>query len=373
MTKDLCDNYDLAHLNNKEWQSFSVFLKKEIDEHYKKSNVKYKKFIEKLQKDKSYPFSQSELTSFSLSVDLFNQSAFIIEDDLNILETGINNRRLIYSLLRKVIDDGNISFIIEHVMGLSKESKEKLMDLLDKTNLEAVVNYASTIAQKEQTLELLNKITVCELDKHIEQYKEITKLLSRNMWLFGEQYTDTIAKAPDEDICRVLDQLFKSNISYKPQKRNNNVLKDCKPKVKSLPAMAFYSERKLSADMKEVLCIVMLAPSIEVNQHDLAQIDNYIYQLETNNTIVKDGVKFNFYFIVSVLGNFAKSQLSSSNLNSSESSLYKKVSQNGNDIKAYLIEWRQLVKCNKEKLSYASYVTKDESNGCGIYFYARIL
>ena len=354
LTKDFCDNYDLAHLNNKEWQSFSVFLKKEIDEHYKKGNVKYRKFIEKLQKDKSYPYSQSELTSFSLSVDLFNQSAFIIEDDLKILESGINNKRLIYSLLRKVIDDGNFSFIIEHVMGLSKESKEKLMDLLDKTNLEAVVNYASTIAQKEQTLELLNKITVCELDKHIEQYKEITKLLSRNMWLFGEQYTDTIAKAPDEDICRVLDQLFKSNISYKPQKRNNNVLKDCKPKVKSLPAMAFYSERKLSADMKEVLCIVMLAPSIEVNQHDLAQIDNYIYRLETDNTIVKDGVKFSFYFIVSVLGNFAKSQLNSSNLNSREPSLYKKVSQNGNDIKAYLIEWRQLVKCNKEKLSYAS-------------------
>lgn len=164
------------------------------------------------------------MTSLSLSVDLFNQSAFIIEDDLNILETGINNKRLIYSLLRKVIDDGNFSFIIEHVMGLSKESKEKLIDLLDKTNLEAVVNYASTIAQKEQTLELLNKITVSELGKHSEQYKEISKLLSRNMWLFGEQYTDTIAKEPDEDTCRVLDQLFKSNISYKPQKKYNNVL-----------------------------------------------------------------------------------------------------------------------------------------------------
>ena len=102
------------------------------------------------------------------------------------------------------------------------------------------------------------------------------------MWLFGEQYTDTIAKAPDEDICRVLDQLFKSNISYKPQKKYNNVLESCKPKVKSLPAMAFYSERKLSADMKEILCVVMLAPSIEVSQHDLAQIDSYIYQLETD-------------------------------------------------------------------------------------------
>lgn len=132
------------------------------------------------------------------------------------------------------------------------------------------------------------------------------------------------------------------------------MLEGCKPKVKSLSAMAFYSERKLAADYKEVLCVVMLAPSIEVNQYDLAQIDNYIYQLEKDNTIVKDGVRFSIHFIVSVLGDFAKSQLNSSNLNSSEPFLYKKISQNGNDIKAYLIEWRQLVKCNKEKLSYAS-------------------
>lgn len=354
LTRDFCDNYDLAHLNNKEWQSFSIFLKKEIDEHYKKDNVKFTKFIEKLQQDKSYPYSQAEMTRHSLSIDLFNQSAFIIEDDLKILETGINNKKLIYSLLRKVIDDGNVSFIIEHVMGLSKESKEKLMGLLDKTNLEAVVNYASSIAQKEQTLEMLNKITVSELNKHTEQYKEISKLLSRNMWLFGEQYTDTIAKEPDEDICRVLDQLFKINISYKSQKKYNHVLEGCKPKVKSLSAMAFCSERKLAADYKEVLCVVMLAPSIEVNQYDLAQIDNYIYQLEKDNTIVKDGVRFSIHFIVSVLGDFAKSQLNSSNLISSEPFLYKKISQNGNDIKAYLIEWRQLVKCNKEKLSYAS-------------------
>ena len=135
-------------MNNKEWISFSTFLKEEIDEHYKKDNVKYKKFLEKLQNDKSYPFTVTEVKNNSLSVDLFNQSAFIIEDDLNILETGDNNKRLIYTLLRKVIDNGNISFIIEHVMGLSVDSKAKLIELLDKTNLEAVVNYTSSLASK---------------------------------------------------------------------------------------------------------------------------------------------------------------------------------------------------------------------------------
>lgn len=355
ITRDFCDNYELVHLSNKEWISFSSFLKKEIDEHYKKGNVKYTKFLEKLQKDKSYPFTISEIESNSLSVNLFNQSAFIIEDDLKILETGTNNKSLIYTLLRKVIDDGNISFIIEHVMGLSSDSKAKLIELLDKTNLEAVVNYTSSLAKMEQTLEMLNKITVCEVDKHTEQFADISVLLSRNMWLFGEQYMGTIAIEPEEDICRVLDKLFKMYISYKPQKKKyDNQIEECKRKVKSLSSMAFYSERKLAGNEKDILCVVMLAPSIKANQYDLAQIDNYIYHLEKDNTIVKEGVRFRIYFMVSMLADFAKSQINFSSINDREPFLYKCRNQNGNDIKAYLLEWKQLVKYNKELLAYAS-------------------
>lgn len=354
LTRDFCDNYELVHLNNKEWLSFSTFLKKEIDEHYKKDNVKYKRFLEKLQNDKSYPFTLAEIENNSLSVDLFNQSAFIIEDDLKILETGTNNKSLIYTLLRKVIDDGNISFIIEHVMGLSAESKEKLIDLLDRTNLEAVVNYTSSLAKMEHALEMLNKITVCEVDKHTEQFADISLLLSKNMWLFGEQYMGTIAIEPEEDICRVLDGLFKTYISYKPQKKYDNIVDECKRKVKSLSSMAFSSERKLSSNEKEILCVVVLAPSIKANQYDLAQIDNYIYQLEKDNTIVKEGVKFRIYFMVSILADFAKSQMNTSTVNNIEPFLYRYRNQNGNDIRAYLLEWKQLIKDNKEKLSYAS-------------------
>ena len=289
-----------------------------------------------------------------MSVDLFNQSAFIIEDDIKVLETGNNNKSLIYSLLRKVIDDGNICFIIEHVMGLSKESKDKLVALLDKTNLEAVINYTSSIAKMEQTLDVLNKITVSEIDKHTDLFEDIIKLISRNMWLFGEQYINSIASDPDEETCRVLNRLFNSYIDYKPQKKNGNVLESCKRKVKSLSAKAFYSERKLTINEKDVLCVIMLAPSVKVEQYDLQQIDNYIYQLEKDNTIVKDGVRFRIYFVVSMLSDYAKSQLNSSNEDIRDPFMYKSRNQNGNDIKAYLMEWRQLVKYNKDRLCYAS-------------------
>lgn len=353
LTRDFCDNYELIHLNNKEWKSFSTFLKREIDDHYKKDNVKFKRFLEKLQSDKSYPFTITEIEKNSLSVDLFNQSAFILEDDLKILETGTNNKSLIYTLLRKVIDDGNVSFIIEHVMGLSADSKAKLIDLLDKTNLEAVVNYTSSLAKMEQALEMLNSITVCEVDKHTEQFADISMLLSKNMWLFGEQYIGTIVINSEEDIRRVLDELFKKYLSYKPQKKYDNLIEDCKRRVKSLRSMDFYSERRLAGNEKEILCVLMLAPSIKASQYDLAQIDNYIYRLEKDNTIVKEGVRFRIYFIVSMLADFAKSQMNSST-NDGEPFLYKCRNLNGNDIKAYLLEWKQLVKYNKEQLFYAS-------------------
>lgn len=355
LTRDFCDNYELVHLNNKEWVSFSVFLKKEIDKHYKQNNIKYSVFLEKLKKDENYPFAFSEIENNSLSVDLFNQAAFVIEDDLRILETKSNNKKIVYALLRKVIEDGNISFIIEHVMGLSVESRAKLIELLDKTNLEAVVNYTSSLARMEQTLEMLNKITVCEVEKHTEQFADISILLSRNMWLFGNQYMGMIAIEPEEDICRVLDNIFRKYINYKPQpKKYDNEIEGCKRKVKSLSSMAFYSEKKLASNEKEILCVVMFAPSIKVNQYDLAQIDNYIYQLEKDNTIVKEGVRFRIYFIVSMLADFSKSQMSSSLTKDKENFLYKCSYLNGNDIKAYLLEWKQLVKYNKDMLTYAS-------------------
>ena len=118
--------------------------------------------------------------------------------------------------------------------------------------------------------------------------------------------------------------------------------------------MAFYSERRLAANEKDILCVVMLAPSIKANQYDLAQIDNYIYQLEKDNTIVKEGVRFRIYFVVSMLADFAKSQMASSSTNDNEPFLYKCRNQIGNDIKAFLLEWKQLVKNNKELLAYAS-------------------
>ena len=59
--------------------------------------------------------------------------------------------------MRKVIDDGNISFIIEHIMGLSKQSQTQLIGLLDKTNLEEVISFSTQITNKTAVIGTIRK------------------------------------------------------------------------------------------------------------------------------------------------------------------------------------------------------------------------
>lgn len=79
-------------------------------------------------------------------------------------------------------------------------------------------------------------------------------------------------------------------------------------------------------------------------------------QMSTNARLI-DKVLTNIvilFFVVSMLDDFAKSQLNFSVTNEKEPFLYKYSNQNGNDIKAYLLEWKQFVRYNKEILYYAS-------------------
>ena len=62
-------------------------------------------------------------------------------------------------------------------MGLSKQSQTQLIGLLDKTNLEEVISFSTQITNKLQSLELLEKIVLSEIEKHIDLYQEVSKTI----------------------------------------------------------------------------------------------------------------------------------------------------------------------------------------------------
>lgn len=307
LTRDFIDSCALGDLN-KEWQKFAQFLKFTIDDYYKKNNSKYTSFIKKLKTDKYYPYTPEESSSGSLSSNFFEQSAFIVEEDLKLLNNDNSNRALIYLLLRKVIDDGNISFIIEHIMGLSKQSQTQLIGLLDKTNLEEVISFSTQITNKLQSLELLEKIVLSEIEKHIDLYQEVSKTIFRNSWLMGEEYSNSIPMPPQQYIIDILENLFATYIPIKAN-RKTNIVEGCKTSVKKLTSQITYNERRLDYGKKEISAIVILAPSIQVSQYETSCIDSFLYALGNNNGYSKEKIVFKIYFIASRLDDFARQRI----------------------------------------------------------------
>ncbi|WP_300879444.1 ATP-binding protein [uncultured Duncaniella sp.] len=351
LKQDFIETCALGELN-KEWQRFAQFLKESIDDFYKKNNTKYKTFIQKLKSDKAYPFSSHEPSS-TLATDFFEQSAFILEEDLNLLSSNDENRTLIYLLLRKVIEDGNLSFIINHVMGLSKKSRSRLIDLLDKTNLEEVINFSTQIANRLQSLNLIEKIVLNEIDKHVSLYAEVSKIIFRNSWLLGDEYLNSIPSQPQQTILDLLESLFSANIPIKSSTKTNNINR--KTSVKRLQSQIICNERRLDYGKIEISVVILFAPSICIGQYETSCIDNFLFDLGNSNGYPIDKYIFKIYFIGTQINDFARQRL---NRNATERFVYPNMNSDKEGIRAYLMDWPALIDYNRDKLSCASETLK---------------
>ena len=354
ITKDLCENFALADFREKEWDSFGTFIKTTIDEHYKKDNVKYKSFVEELIADKSYPFTKSEIENTSIVQDVFNQSAFYLEEDLKLIERNSSSKKLLFALLRKVIEDGDITFLIQNVMGLSKESQRKLIELLDRSKLEDIVAYSSNVAKKLTTLETLYQITVTNISKSIEARSNVDTMLAKELWILGEEYKNTIGSNIDQNTEELLNNLYNSTIASKPSKKDDNLLPEVSRGVKAIKDQVVYNERYTGGSQKEILIVNIRQPSCHFGQVDMAHVDRYVYDLQTQSHFVKRNVSYKVFVIVNQLSQFARSQINTTCRDRNEPFLYKEIVNDEVNIKVYIVEWSELIAHNKLLLSSMS-------------------
>lgn len=358
ITKDLCDNFFLIDFREKEWDSFGTFIKGTIDEYYKKDNTKYRSFVEELSTDKSYPFSDSEKSGSSLIVDVFNQSAFFLEEDLRLIEKNNSSKKMIYTLLRKVIEDGDLTFLIENVMGLNKNSRSKLIELLDRSKLEDVISFSSNIAKRQTILEMLYQITVTNTSKSIEARKDVDVFLGKELWVFGEEYTNTIASVFNSTIETLLNELFNKNIATKPSSKDGNLIDNCPRSVKAIGDLVLYNERNIGNSQQEVMVINIRRPSCLFGQVDMVHVDSYIYLIQSQSQFVKRNIKYKVFFVVNQLSDYAKSQISSIKKENNEPFLYKDIQEGETSIKVYIAEWSELIAHNRNMLSCMSEALK---------------
>lgn len=348
ITEEFCDIYrNLSDFeSNENIKLFKRFIKKEIDDYYKKKNVKYTTFIDRLKSDKYYPFSDKDDLN---AEDLFNRTLFILDDDIKLFEND-KVKKVVFPLVKKVIEDGDVAFLVNHILGLSVANKDKMIELLDRTNLDSIINLSSLIAKRAQTIDFLSKVTIVKPFQY-DELRELKTVVGKEMWLFGDENSTSYTFDRSNDIVGdTLSNYIEQNLIYKVDRKCQSIVGATKT-LKAIQTSYVIKKRLISASESEYVAVVLLSPALELGQYDLNRMDTFAYQLE-NEHLFKDSVNLKIVVVASQYSDFAVSNFDSSNSKYHCYYNYKQAAKI--KMKMAITCWSDLLKYNQELLNVAS-------------------
>lgn len=351
-TSDLFRNIDVEEWSAGELDDVKAFLKDKINAFFKARNQRFEKFINKFEEDKANPLKDKKSSSPSQEI-LFKKAAFLIEDEYHLLEKQDKIREVVYPLLDHAIANGQIRSIFESIVKLSPENINKLHSLLEKTDLENIIHFTTVVAEKKEFLDFLYEIVYGDLSKVLRERSQLHKIIEKELWLFGEQYSNTPALWSDKKIGNILNEIRQKHFNYEPTEDDENLIKnDDAVGVDDITDLFFYNEKIGDNEVKEIVIVELKSPKCAISQKELNQIDRYAFTLEQHNGLPKDKVKYKIFLISSKLTDFAKSKMASAYKKYGVPFLFDK--KEGKEIELFVMEWNEIIESNKRKLQYLS-------------------
>lgn len=357
ITRDTMSNFDIADLGESDAKVFSDIIKDAIDDFFKKGNVKFTSFIDKLTKDPSYPYKiVNKDEKPSLEVNVFNHTAYLLEMEQRLIENGNSARKTIYPIVKKVIEDGDTEFLVENVIQLSEDSRRKFCELIEATKLDDVISFTSSVAKRTQFLDFLYELCYGEISKWLKERKQLHKIVEKELWIFGEEYNGTTRLWSDKKLENNLNELHTKHLSYTPTEDDENLIEEAKVYDKDITDLFFYNKKKLGTGREEVIIVELKAPSCAIAEKEINQIERYRRDIIESSAFSKEKVSYKIILISSKISNGARIKIQSARKNNSEFDpfLFGTYQENGADINLYIMEWSELISDNRKKLSYLS-------------------
>ncbi|WP_339609652.1 ATP-binding protein [uncultured Roseivirga sp.] len=353
LNTDLFRNLDLEALGEAEINNLKNTIKETINDFFKAKNKRFEKFLKSLEKDRYYPYQNNELPASKSQEVLFKKVAYLLEDEHRLIQKDDKIRNFLYPLLDKAIGNGNIEYIFKKVLKLSEESLEKFHNLLEKTDLEDVVHFASVVAEKTEFLEFLHELTYGEISKHLKERSQLHKIVENELWLFGENYNGTPKLWSDKKIGNTLLELRDKYFIYEPTEEDENLIELDNSGLSDITDLFFFNEKITDSDVKEIMVVELKSPKCAISKKELRQIDEYAFTIEQHSALPNEKVKYKLLLISSRLTKFAKSQVKSRRLSFPDNPfMYDKKTEK--NIEVYVMEWSELIEQNNRKLGYLS-------------------
>lgn len=181
--------------------------------------------------------------------------------------------------------------IVEQVVNLTPEQRKSFAEILQRTNLQYIVDAIGIIEKRIYIIEQLKKI-VYDMTSFANERDHIQKIVEQHFWLFGEQYHLLTA---DKNMKTTL-QEFEVITDNKDNTRNIALTPD---EALQRIDIFLYTQRLQEDRSSEMLIIELKAPSIKLNLEVYNQIVRYAYTIRKEPRFNSPNRTWRFFAICS--------------------------------------------------------------------------
>lgn len=346
---DLYRNLDLDGLDDNT-HLFKTFIKDKLNSFFKAKNREYEDFLKKLKNDNHYPYREQSKATSKSQVLLFDKVAYLVEERYNLFSANKHLREIVYPLIDRTITTGELNSILQKILHLDNKHIKQFNSLLERAEIEAVIEFSEKVSKKLADLDFIEKITISGLSEHVGERKDLHKVLEKAIWIFGEQYLDNTKLLSDKNLENNLKTLREQTLLYKQDKDSDNI-NDVDKKAKSITDLFLYSEKPIDEVRREVLIVELKAPRVKLSQKELGQVMTYARQIE-ESSFYSDDITFHIVLIGSELGKAAKYQLKG--IPKPRENPFFFFQNETKNITISVMKWSSLIESNKRKLGYLS-------------------
>jgi len=344
---DMFRNLDITEMDEK-LKHLNEFTKSNIDKFFRDKNKEYSDFTTELKEDDHYPFKQKESSS-SIKQIVFDKVAYLVEEKHHILRKKNTIRELIYPLIDKAITNGGFKNIIVNILNLDDSMVEKFNNLLEKVELEDIINFSEKVSKYIEDLEFIEKLIYGDIANHIKERKQLHKVLERMLWIFGEQYADSTVLLSDKNLGKNLKEIRDRCLKYEEDDSKDNLVDIDNSDIKSITDLFLFSEKIIDEKNKEVLILELKAPKVRISHKELNQVKQYAYEIEESG-ILPNRLIYKIYLLSAHFTKRAKSELNGTQTTAGIPYFYWR-NENQN-IEIYVIEWSDIIETTKRRLNY---------------------
>ena len=329
------------------------FIKEKIGDKLKEKNKVFEGFIEKLRKDEFNPLKNGKDISESKKT-VFEKFAYLVEKEYHLLDKSNPIRELLYSLIERSIANGDLRIILDKINKLDDSFVSRFKELLDKVEIESILEFSERVAKKVEDVHFLEKITCGDIAKHINERKDLhVWIVKMNMmWIFGEQYYDATKLLSDKGLEKNLIELRNDVMQYAKDLSQDNYTAVDNAEIESITDLFLYSEKILDSENREVIIVELKAPYVKISSKEIQQVERYAFEIGKKQFFPKN-IKYNIILISTDFNDFSKDKLKGTKKQNPKNPYFYWANEEGN-IEISVIRWIDLIERNKRRLSYLS-------------------